>query len=407
MTAYRYRAILTGGSVVSGVIEAPSEAAVIDHVRGLGQFPVSASLATANRLTRFIAAAVGSREQLSYRQLAIATQELATLVGAGLELDRALSILERLGDLGALQKNFAAVRTRVHGGANFAEAVAAEPAFPKFFVSMVRAGELGGSLEPTLRRLSEYLARSVAVREAITSALVYPIILLATAGLSIIFILTFVLPEFRPLFSEAGQALPWPTRMLMALGDFLRGFWWALVGFAAATAIALRHWLRKPQARFWVDRYALRIPVFGALLASVDVERFGRTLGTLLSNGVPLPTALPIAADVIGNSALAAAVRESATGLREGDSFADALGRGELFPSVTLDLIRVGEETARLDEMLLRQADLDEQRIRHTVNRLLAILVPALTIVLGLMVGALIASLLTAILSINDLALPK
>jgi general secretion pathway protein F len=406
MTAYRYRAIATSGSLVTGIIDLPNEADVVAHVRGLGHYPVSASVATANRLGSWLAT-LEKRDGISYRRLSVATQELATLLQAGLDLERALGFLEKLGDLGPLQKRFAAVRADVRDGASLADALAAERVFPRFFVNTIRAGELGGSLETTLQKLSQYLARTVAVRESIASALVYPVILLVTAGLSIVFILIFVLPEFQPLFQEAGRVLPWPTRIVMALGDFVRTFWWLIAITLFGSALIFRRLLRKPEFRQKLDRRLLGLPVLGTLLLAIDIERFSRTLGTLLANGVTLATALPLAKDVVANRVLAAAIADSASGLREGDAFADRLQQPGVFPEVTIDLIRVGEETGKLDEMLLRQADLDEQRIRHSVDRLLAIMVPALTILLGLMVGGLIASLLTAILGINDLALPR
>jgi len=406
MNTYRYRAVATGGTIVSGVLEAADQSSAIERVRELGQYPISATLAPTNSLAWLTAAFALSR-QISHRRLSLAIQELATLLKSGLDLDRALGILERLGDLGALQERFAAVRARVVDGASLADALDAEPAFPKFVVSTVRAGEFGGTLEETLGRLSEYLARSVAVREAVASALLYPIVLMVTAGLSIICILVFVLPEFRPLFAEAGKAMPWSARAIMAAGDFVRGFWWAIALVGLLSLLTIHRLLQRPRMRSRLDRQLLSLPILGRLLAAIDIERFSRTLGTLLSNGVPLPNALPIAKGVIANRILAAAVEDSATGLREGDGFAERVGRTGAFPAVTVDLIRVGEETGKLDEMLLRQADLDEQRIRHTIDRLLALLVPALTIVLGLLVGGLIATLLSAILSVNSLALPS
>jgi general secretion pathway protein F len=404
MAMYRYRAIAADGGLVSGAMEASNEAIVVQRVRDLGHYPVSASL-QGSRVWSDAFRSTVFRRSFSYRALAIACEELATLLQAGLDLDGALGILERLGDLGPLRESFAAARTRLRGGASFASALSAD--FPKFFVSMVMAGETGGTLAETLGQLSGYLSRSAAVRETVASALVYPIILLATAGLSVTFILVFVLPEFQPLFQEAGAALPWPTRAVIAVGDVLRGYWWAIAAVAVAIALVIRRVLRSPVWRLTFDRQSLRLPVFGKLLAAIDVERFSRTLGTLLTNGVTLPAALPIAREVIANRAMAAAVQESAVGLREGDGLASRLARTGLFPAVTVDLVKVGEETGKLDDMLLRQADLDEQRIRHAISRLLAVLVPALTVLLGLVVGGLIASLLTAILSINDLALPR
>jgi general secretion pathway protein F len=227
----------------------------------------------------------------------------------------------------------------------------------------------------------------VAIRDAVVSALLYPAILLTVAGFSILFILIFVLPEFKPLFDEAGRTLPWPTRIVMGLGDFIREFWWALAIMSGLGATFVWRTLEKPEQRLRIDHLLLRLPVFGRLLSAIELERFGRTLGTLLANGVDLASAVPVAKDVIGNRALQSAVAESATGLREGGEFAERLAATQLFPVVMLDLIRIGEETGHLDEMLLRQADLDEQRTRHAVDRLLALLVPALTILLGLFVG--------------------
>jgi general secretion pathway protein F len=310
-----------------------------------------------------------------------------------------------LREAGALGATFAKVRARVRDGGSFADALSDDARIPKFYVSMARAGEMGGALELALKRAADYLARSLQVREAIISALVYPIILLASAGVSIIVILTFVLPEFEPLFAEAGRSLPLPTRIVMGIGNAFRDYWWLLVLTTVGSWLWLRRALTRPVFRQKFDGGLLRIPLFGPLLAEIEIERFSRTLGTLLANGVALPNALALSRDVLWNREIAAVVAAAATSLREGESLAGQLSQSDLFPSVALDLIQIGEETGKLDEMLLRQADLDEQRIRHKVDRLIALLVPALTIALGLIVAGLIASILVAILSVNDLAL--
>jgi general secretion pathway protein F len=402
MVSYRYRAITPAGTVVRGAIEAPDEAAVIQHIREAGHYPVSARPARANDLESLIAFGKGARAPL--KALGLATQELATLLQAGLELDRALGIMVGLGELGAYRPAFQAIRAKVRDGASLASAMDAEAVFPKFYVSMVRAGEIGGSLETTLAKLAEYLGRTIAMREAIASALVYPIILLVTAGFSIAFILMFVLPEFEPLFQQAGKAMPLAPRIVMHIGHFVQDFWWLMFIAAAAGFYRMRQALNEPKFRRRIDSYLLRLPVLGRLLVAMDVERFSRTLGTLLANGVPLPTALGLAKDVCTNAVLADAIKQTAISLREGEGVALRLRETKVFPAMTIDLIRVGEESGKLDQMLLRQADLDEQRVRHTVDRLLALLVPALTIVLGLIVGGLIASMMTAMLSLNDLA---
>jgi general secretion pathway protein F len=286
-----------------------------------------------------------------------------------------------------------------------ADSLTAEKCFPKFYVSAVRAGEIGGSLETTLQRLADYLARTVAIRRTISSALVYPIILLVTAGFSVAVILLFVLPQFEPLFAEAGTALPLPTRILIAVGDALRAYGFALALLCLSLGAWLHVRLKTPAFRRKVDASILKLPLFGRLLAGIDVERFCRTLGTLLANGVSLPAALGVTADTLSNRLIADAVRNTALHLREGESLAERLARSGLFPPGTVDLVRIGEETGRLDEMLMRQADSDEQRLKHRIDRILALLVPCLTILLGLVVAGLIASMLVAILSVNDLAL--
>jgi len=238
----------------------------------------------------------------------------------------------------------------------------------------------------------------------VTSALVYPIMLLCTAGLSIAVILIVVLPQFEPLFADAGQSLPLSTRIVMAFGHFLGATWWAIILIVIAAVFWLRQALSKASFRLRWDKGLLALPLFGDLLTSMEMERFGRTLGTLLSNGVTLPVALGITSDTLSNSSIAGLVSETAVSLREGEGLAGRLARSGQFPSMVVDLVRVGEETGHLDDMLLRLADLYEHSVKHRIDRLLALLVPLLTVVLGMIVAGLIGSMLVAILSVNDLA---
>jgi general secretion pathway protein F len=392
------------GAVLRGTLDAPSHEAAIRELRAQGHYPLSATPAAASRALNTLRDALGAKRKPSLRILSIAAQELAELLGAGLELDRALGVLIGLKNLSSLKEALLAARSELRDGTGFADALARTRTFPRFYIAMVRAGELGGALEPALRRLSAYLARTQAIRDSIASALVYPTILLITAGASIVIILAFVLPEFKPLFAQAGAKLPWPSRAVMGFGDFVRGYWWLMGLIGLGSVLWIRWALRDASFRRRMDARLLRVPIFGPLHGAIEIERFNRVLGTLLGNGVELPVALNLAGDVLSNSALEEAVRETAAGLREGESFAHRLGSSPVFSSAALDLIEVGEQTGKLDEMLLRQADLDEQRTRHTIDRLLALLVPALTVFLGLVVAGLIGSMLIAILSVNDLA---
>jgi general secretion pathway protein F len=404
MASFRYKAMTEAGEVLTGVLEAPSREVLVRELQERGHYPISAS-DLAERNWRAWLGRDLVRRRVSARDLALASHELAMLLHAGLALDRAIEILLGLGETRRLRQSFAAVLSRVRDGASLADALAADPIFPRLYVSMVRAGELGGNVEATLRRLADYLAKVADIRDAVLSAMVYPIMLLITAGLSIGVILVFVLPQFAPLFASTGKPPPVATQIVMAAGDILRGYWWALALAVAAAVLGLRRALARPDIRRWRDRWALRLPLLGELLLKMEMERLSRTLGTLLGNGVALPTALGVTKDTLVNSVVAAAVGETALGLREGEALADRLARTGIFPAIALDLIRVGEETGQLDAMLLRQADLAESGVRHTIDRLLALLVPGITVCLGAIIAGLIASLVTAILSINDLAL--
>jgi general secretion pathway protein F len=401
--SFRYKAMTPSGTVTTGVLEAPSRDLLIQQLQGRGQYPISATDMTEGRWRAWLGREL-FRRGIRARELSLASHELAMLLHAGLALDRALEILLGLGETARLREPLTAVLARVRNGASLADALADEASFPRIYVSMVRAGELGGSLEAALRRLADYLAKVAEIRDAVTSAMVYPIILLATAGLSISVILVFVLPQFRPLFASTGKPLPFVTQIVMTAGDFLTKYWWALALTVIVLVLGLRHLLARPEIRQRVDRLVLRLPLFGDLSLKIEMERFSRTLGMLLGNGVALPAALAITKDTLANSVVAAAVGETGVGLREGEGLAERLARTRIFPPIVLDMIRVGEETGRLDAMLLRQAELSENSVRHTVDRLLALLVPLLTVVLGFVVAGLIASLVSAILSINDLA---
>jgi general secretion pathway protein F len=401
---FRYKALTQTGAVIRGNVEAQSAAVVVQQLRGQGHFPISAAPANANSVAeRFLSLLSARKPSLSL--IGTATSELAALLNAGLELDRALSILCRLSDIGTLKAPLERVRNSVRDGMALADALAREEVFPQFYVSMIRSGEYAGTLAPTMQKLADYLARTAEVRDAVTSALVYPAIVATTAAVSVSIIVFFVLPEFKPLFEQAGATIPLPARIVMGLSDFVRATWWIFALLIAGAFFGAREWLSKPANGLRLDAALLGLPLFGRLLQAQGTERFSRTLGMLLSNGVPLPNALVLTKDVMQNRVMADAVAEAAASLREGESLAHLLAQSKRFPDVTVDLVRIGEETGKLPEMLLKQAELEEHRLRHTIDRLVALIVPALTIVMGIVVAGLIASMLIAILSVNDLAM--
>lgn len=402
MPRFRFKAVTAEGAMVAGEIEALSADAAIAAIQARGEFPLSAVDVASGLSRRFGLPA--RRTGASQRAISIALRELATLLEAGLPLDRALDVVRALGADKRLDQALVAARDRVRSGAGLADALAAEALFPKLVLSLIRAGELAGALDEALRRAAEYQERAHLLTESIKSALIYPVILVATAGLSITFILTSVLPQFKPMFAEAGQALPLPTQIVMFAGDLVSSYGWVILLVLGAGIVGFRRALKRRAFRRIWDRNLLRMPVIGGLALKTEIARFSRTLGTLLASGLPLPNALLATRDVLGNQAMADAVEAMVRDLRAGEGLSELLRRIKLFPGLVIQLVKVGEESGKLEDMLLRQAEIYDREVSRTIERLMAALVPGLTIGLGLIVAGIIASILLAILKVNELA---
>lgn len=409
MTAYRYKSVAPSGDVREGEIEALSQAEAIEKLHDLGHTPIRAEKAgpaggggIAALLRRDLFAGRRVRE----RDIGLMTGELALLSGAGLPLDQCLDTLTRLMRDERMQQMLAGVRDGVRGGASLADALdSSDEALPSYYVSMVRAGEASGSLDAILARLAEFIDRSVELKERVKSALVYPMILLLLAGVSVAVLLTVVIPEFKPLFEDAGESLPLLTQAVMSVGGFTQAYWWAMALAAAGLVILGRQLLSVPSRRLAWDGWLLTLPLLGDLVGKIETARLSRMLGTLLRNGVPMLEALSLARDTLSNRALAAALAEVAGAAQRGGGLAGPLAESKLFPDLAVDLVRVGEESGHIEEMLLKVADIYERESQRTVDRMITLLVPVLTIGLGALIAGIIASILFAILGVNNLAL--
>jgi general secretion pathway protein F len=276
--------------------------------------------------------------------------------------------------------------------------------FSRLYLNMVRAGEAGGAVDIVLTRLAEYMERARELRDIVTSALIYPTILLGVAGLSVIILLIFVVPQFQQLFEDAGQALPFATQVVITVGEWLQGYWWLLLGALAALVRYFRKQFSQPAKRYRWDQRLLKVPLIGELITKLEVARFSRTLGTLMVNGVPLLTALAIVKETLSNQVLALSMGNVSESLKQGRGLAQPLMEVSDFPRLAVHMIRVGEETGHLEEMLIQVADVYDKEVRATIKRLLAVLEPALILSLGLIIAAIIMSILMAILSVNELA---
>jgi general secretion pathway protein F len=338
--------------------------------------------------------------------LVMLTQQFALLLRAGLSLDRVLEIVAGLTRTRQDQKTVRLLLDKIRDGKSLAEAMTALPtAFPKFYIGMVRAGEASASLEASFERLAELLERAKLTREQIKSALIYPVIVVLTACASLGVLFGFVVPSFRPLFDGAGDSLPAVTKLVLALADAVEGGWWAMLLAALMVGLGLRWWLATTRGRAWWDRRQLLLPLLGNLIRKTETARFARVLGTLLRSGVSPLTALGIARETMRNGVMTAALIVAIDGVKEGKGLATSLAQTGAVPALALQLIQVGEETARLEDMLLKVADIFEQENRRVIERLLAMLVPAVTVVLGALVALVVGSILMAMLSVYDLAI--
>jgi len=404
MAQFQYRATDFQGKIVEGSMEAGEERSVVQRLREKGLIPIRIGAGSAApRAAKAVSLPTLGRKKVKTAELLIFTRELATLLAAGMPLDRSLTTLTQLAQTPELKRVTSEVLEAVRGGTSLAEALALHPkVFPPLYVNMVKAGEIGGVLDQVLQRLVEYLASAEELRDEVISAMTYPLILVGVGGVSVAVLLVFVLPKFATMFADLGQALPLSTRMMLSISDFFTS-WWALVGVPVivGAVFAFYRYLSTSQ-RMAFDAFKLRVPVLGKLLRLTEVARFGRTLGVLLRSGVPMLQALDIVRAVAGNRVIAEALGEVQVGVREGAGMAGPLGRSGVFPQLALQMIAVGEDTGKLDEMLITTADFFDREVRNDVKRLTRLLEPAMILIMGLVVGFMVISMLMAVFSIND-----
>ena len=404
MARFRYKAVRGDGEVIEGEIEAASREAVVERLRGQGHVPIRADEFGAAAGLGLSLGLPFKRRRASAKDVMLITQELAILLRSGLPLDRALSIVGALTRRRSVRTMVERIHERVRGGATLADALESyEDVFPKFYAGMVRAGEAGGSLDVVLGRLAETLERSQALKENVKSALQYPALVVIMAVLSIIILMTAVIPEFRPLFEDAGAELPVSTRIVVACSDFLGKYWWVIGVVLLVVTLVIRRHNADPAGRLRWDRWMLDVPLVGDLIKKIEVARLSRTLGTLLINGVSVLNALSMTTEALSNRAVAAALDEVRGRLTKGERLADPLIEAGVFPPLALQLIQIGEESGKLEEMLLRVADIYDEEVKRTIQRSLTLMVPVITIGIGILIAVIIGSMLAAILSAYDL----
>ncbi|MGH8656081.1 MAG: type II secretion system F family protein [Gammaproteobacteria bacterium] len=406
MPLYVYKAVTTEGKIVEGQLEGSDQRDVVQRLHALGHTPIRAQEATQAMPRRVVDLLpwITRKDRPSRHDMLAITRQLATLLSAGLELDRCLGVMIDVAENETTRKLLLTLRERIRGGGSLSDAMQAQgDVFSSLYINLVRAGEAAGALELILQRLADYLEHAEAVRESVKSALIYPAILLSVATLSVVVLLTFVLPQFTALFEDMGATLPLATQLVIGLGDITVKYGWLGLAGVVAAAVAIKRAFADPEKRYRWDAWLLKAPLISALIRKIQVARFSKTLGTLLGNGIHLVAALGIVKDTLTNRALAKGMDRVIESLKHGGGLAAPLAASGVFPADAVHMLRVGEETGELDKMLLKIAEVYDKEVERAIQRLLAFLEPVLILGMALVVLAIIVPLLLAILSINDI----
>ncbi|HIJ59323.1 MAG TPA: type II secretion system F family protein [Nitrospirae bacterium] len=395
MPNFAYKASTKEGVLIEGNFDAPDERYVVDRLKKTGLIPLEINPVDEGLRRRFFSG-ISARNVLSF------TAQLSTMLNARLPLDRSLNILANICDNKQLTEIISSILSSIREGSSFSEALGRHPnIFPKLYVNMVKAGEVGGVLEIVLEKLVDFLESSRELKDSVFSAMIYPSILLTTGTLSIIVLLTYVLPKFSSIFSEMGTTLPFTTTLLISVSSKLQDYWWIAFIFFVAVIIFINRFINTDEGRKIWDKSKLRL--FGNLIQELETARFTRTLGTLLKSGVPLIQALNNVKDITNNTIVTAAIEQVAKDVKEGNTISDSLSKTNIFPKLALSMIKVGEESGQLEEMLLKVAKNYERSLKQSIKRFVGFIEPVMILTMGLIIGFIVLSMLSAIFSITDL----
>ena len=399
MITFAYQARDTSGKMISGIQEGMNEENAINTLMGRGLMVLSIQQKATSKITR-------GKIKVSSTDLVIFTRQLATMVDAGLPLVGALTALFEQADpkkQAGLRRVIGEVSASVQDGSTFNESIAKHPhIFNRLFISMVKAGESGGMLAEVLDRLAGFLEDSERLRKKVKSAMTYPVIVISIALAITTFLIVKVVPVFGSIFADFGAKLPAPTQFLIDLSDFIRSFWYIIIGVIVGVFYAIRAWLKSKSGTETWDRWKLKLPVFGTLTHKICMTRFARTFAQLLRSGVPILEVLQIVGDTSGNSVITNALRGVSSDVEKGEHLTAALGRQSIFPPMMLRMVSAGEATGKIDTMLEKMADFWDEEVEATLAALTSLLEPLLIVVLGIIVGGIVIAMFLPIFKLND-----
>jgi len=402
MPTFTYKARSPNGATVEGTIEANDQKAGTEKLRGQKYVVLEIAEKKAGPLDKIKGF---FKPGVKPRDLVLFSRQLSTLVGAGVPIVQGLSILGEQAENPAFKAVVNAVRTDIEGGLSIAEAMKKHPdAFPDLYVSMIKAGEVGGILDTILERLSAYLESAEALKAKVKSAMMYPAVVCSIAGAVTVFLLVFVIPTFKTMFSSFGAELPTPTRILIAVSDFLKSQIILILLSPFGAYYGFKKFYSTPYGKKVVDYRMLTVPIFGIMLKKVAVAKFTRTLGTLIKSGVPIMQGLETVAATSGNVVLEEIIMSARESIREGSRIADPLKKGGIFPPMVIQMISVGEETGSLDIMLSKIADFYDQEVDTAVKGLTSMIEPIIIVVMGLIIGTIVICMFMPMFELGSLA---
>jgi general secretion pathway protein F len=399
---FSYKATTLNGQTVEGLMEGKDEETIVQHLHQLGYIPIR--ILSAEKKEAGLHWSSLRLRKVGIKDLLIFTQELSTLVSAGLPIDRSFQILGSLTEDRRMKETVIDVLKKVEGGSSLSEALSYHPrVFPKLYINMIRAGESGGFLEVILSRLVRYLQSNKEIRDHLISVMIYPLILTGVSGISIIVLLTFVIPRFAKIFSDMGQAIPLATQIMLSTSRLVQDYWWIGLGILVLIIFGFKMYTQQEEGRFQWDQFKLKRAAIGDLIKKLEVARFSRTLGTLLQSGVSILPALNLVREVSQNRVVSRSIGHIHDRLKEGKGISKSLQETDIFPPLAIHMIGVGEETGKLDEMLIRVAETYEENVQTAMKRFVSLLEPMIILVMGTIVGFIVISMLLAIFSINEI----
>lgn len=401
MALFTYKAKDSQGQLISGTLEAESNGLVITRLQAMGYFPVAVENESEKRRASVAAAAAFTR-RVGLNDLATFNRQLSDLLGSGIPLVKALSVIQNQTSSEALIVIITQINQDVSGGDSLAQAMAKHPkVFSKLYVAMVRAGETGGLLDQVLQRLADFSETEAETRSKIKSALAYPVIMVLAGIGAVIILMTVVMPKILRIYTEMNQELPLPTQILISINDVLYKYWYFIIGAIVGGVLVLWRMAKSEEGKRFIDAFLIKIPLMGDMVVKKEIANFARTFGALLHNGVSILPALDIVHEVLGNRVVADEVAKIPQNVTQGEGVAAPLKKSKVFPPVVVNMMAIGEETGRLDDVLVKIARSYDTEVDRAVKTLTSLIEPIIILCMGVVVGFIVIAMLLPIFSID------